>query len=319
MLTAYNEHKERILAQHAQKDMCYFCPVCEEQMVLKQGRKNIAHFAHSHQCHHQGTGETALHCKLKAHIYHVLSRKYHHVQLEPYLSEIQQIPDIVVNNTALEIQLSVIPVEQMRQRTECLVRAGYHVIWLTMLPRYRQGVYVFNQLQQACIHPKRHMMYGIHPTTYQLYRLRNLMSITARQFVADCEEASYAQLVEEVIADLSEMMTVRKLATVRILRYLMYCRRKDSVHEPTLSAMYRMQLSDEQVVQLTGFIFPEQLYIYTHPVLWQLKVLEALSQQGNPYEVMRQCLKFRQFAIGNVSQRELTAHLIERYKKILKL
>ena len=319
MLTAYNENKERVLAQHAEKEMCYFCPVCDERMVLKKGCHNIAHFAHPRQSDHLGVGESTLHHQLKLRLFRMLSKQYSNVQLEPYLSEIQQIPDIVVGQYAIEIQLSPISVQQMIKRTEGLAQKGYRVIWLSLLPKYRKGVYYFNQLQQACIVPERHVMYAIHPTNHQLYRLNNVMCITARQFVADCARLDEAQLLKDYETDIPVMMTVRKLATVRIFQYLRHCRLKDTVHEPTLSIIYRMQLTEAQVIQYTGYIFPEQLYVTTHPVLWQLKVLEALSNQCDPYAALQRCLKLRYFATGTVSRQQLIKQLVTRYKKILKL
>lgn len=319
MLTAYNDKQERVMAQHAQKDMHYYCPMCKESVILKQGCKNIAHFAHGRHSQHHGAGETALHYQLKEHIFHALSSCYDDVQLEPYLSDIQQIPDIVVGQYAIEIQLSPIAVTQMRQRTEGLAYAGYRVIWLTLLPKYRQGCYYLTQLQQACIVPERRVMYGVHPTTRQLYRLDHMMSLSARQFVGNCESLSYAELLVDDDSGHTEMSTVRKLATTRIFQYLMACRRQNSVHEPTLSTMYQLRLTDEQVVQLTGYIFPEQLYVYTHPVQWQLKVFEALMRQYNPYHALESCVKVRQFATGSVSRKQIIRQLVLRYRKILKL
>ncbi|AVQ34520.1 competence protein CoiA [Staphylococcus muscae] len=319
MLTAYNEKQERVLARNAHKDASYYCPVCHEQLILKQGNKNIAHFAHGRQCAHHANGETLLHCKLKLLLFHIMSNYDNDVQLEPYLSDIQQIPDIVVGKYAIEVQLSPLPIQQMHKRTEGLVRAGYRVIWLTTLPRYRHGVYYLNQLQQNCIDPLHCEMYGIHPINYQLYRLNNMVSLTARQFHADCEPIAYEQLLSDDIRNSVGMITVRKLATARIMQYLVQCRRKRSVHDPVLSLVYQMKLTEAQVIQLTGFIFPEQIHVYTHPVLWQLKVFEALRYQRDPCHVLARCIKLRQFAIGNYSSLEIITQLVERYRKIIKL
>lgn len=319
MLTAFNEQKERILAQHAQKEITYFCPVCHEPLVLKQGYKNIAHFAHRHQTSHCAHGESMLHYQLKLHIFRELSKSHVDVQLEPYIHEIQQIPDIVVGHTAIEIQLSRLSIDLIRQRTEGLERNGYQVIWVTLLPKYKNGVYTLNQLQQACIDPKHCMLYGIHPFTHRVYRLYHMMGLSSRQFHADCEPMDYQQLSEVQEGKYSEMTTVRKLSTTRILQHIIQCRRKNTVHEPTLSMMYHMKFSDTQVVQLTGYIFPEQIYIYTHPVEWQLKLLETISQQHNPFEALQRYLKFRYFAKESLPHQQIVAQLVQRYRKIMKI
>lgn len=46
MISAINKNNKKIIAKYANKDNEYFCPVCGELLILKQGRKNIAHFAH---------------------------------------------------------------------------------------------------------------------------------------------------------------------------------------------------------------------------------------------------------------------------------
>ncbi|UXR78880.1 competence protein CoiA family protein [Staphylococcus sp. IVB6227] len=319
MLTAYNEKQERVLARNALRDALYFCPICHEQLILKQGNKNIAHFAHGRQCAHHSSGETLLHYKLKLLLFHILSNYYNDVQLEPYLSGIQQIPDIVVGDNAIEVQLSPLPVQQMRKRTEGLQCAGYRVTWLTTLPKYRQGIYHLNQLQQSCIDPVHCVMYGIHPINYRLYRLNNMMSLTARHFHADCEPIAYEQLLADDARSCVGMTTVRKLATARIIQYVIQCRRKKSVHDPVLSLIYQMKLTEAQVIQLTGFIFPEQIHVHTHPVLWQLKVFAALRYQHDPYHALAHCIKLRQFATRTYSSRAIIEQLVERYRKIIKL
>lgn len=46
MLSALNINNKKIVARNASKNNEYFCPVCGESLILKQGEKNIAHFAH---------------------------------------------------------------------------------------------------------------------------------------------------------------------------------------------------------------------------------------------------------------------------------
>ncbi len=65
---------------------------------------------------------------------------------------------------------------------------------------------------------------------------------------------------------------VYKLSKFAINQYIKYCRWQNSVLEPTLSAMYQLQLTDQEVVHNYGYIFPEQIYIKNHPIEWQLQV-----------------------------------------------
>ena len=71
----------------------------------------------------------------------------------------------------------------------------------------------------------------------------------------------------------SEQAQIYKLSKRTINNYILQCRRKNSVLEPTLSAIYQLQMNDNEVCINTGFIFPNQIYIETHPVEWQLNYL----------------------------------------------
>ena len=46
MLSALNNNNEKIIAKDANKNNEYFCPVCGEPLILKQGEIKIPHFAH---------------------------------------------------------------------------------------------------------------------------------------------------------------------------------------------------------------------------------------------------------------------------------
>ncbi|WP_265094963.1 competence protein CoiA family protein [Staphylococcus pseudintermedius] len=46
MLTAYNVQSQQILATHARKEEVYHCPICKEVLILRQGVRKGAHFAH---------------------------------------------------------------------------------------------------------------------------------------------------------------------------------------------------------------------------------------------------------------------------------
>ncbi|WP_180810031.1 competence protein CoiA [Staphylococcus sp. 17KM0847] len=321
MLIAYNKRKERILAQYADQTEAYYCPICQAPVILRSGCCKVPHFAHRTLSHHKHTGrrESEVHCYLKHKIYELFSKKYNDVQLEPYVYNINQIPDIIVDQYVIEIQLSAISPVDIANRTKGLTSAGYKVIWLTALPRYKCGTYYFNQLQQTCIRPEQHGLYSVDIHTGKLFYLSNIIAITPRQFVAEKHELSYYQLLTHYDSTQYTNNMIRKISVTRILQYIAQCRRKNTVHDEVLSIMYRLQLSDIQVTRITGFIFPEQLYVSTHPVLWQLKLLEAIYYQRSVYDVLSKCMKFRHFAINDKPHPEIINRLSECYRKILKI
>ena len=91
------------------------------------------------------------------------------------------------------------------------------------------------------------------------------------------------------------------------------------MREPTISLLYQLQLTDEQVIKLTGFLFPEQIYIRTHPVLWQLWILKSIQSQVPSHALLAKNIKLRQFAVKEVNASKLINTIVARYIKFLNL
>ena len=83
-----------------------------------------------------------------------------------------------------------------------------------------------------------------------------------------------------------------KLTKSKIHYYLNQCRRKNSVLEPSLSAIYQLRLTDEAVYHNFGYIFPYQLYIENHPVQWQLQFKLFNEQEFDVHQCLKAFLKF---------------------------
>ncbi|PCF47262.1 competence protein CoiA [Staphylococcus delphini] len=321
MLTAYNAQKQQILATHARKEEVYHCPICKEVLILRQGVRKGAHFAHYRHSmgHLHLKGESVQHARCKSTLYEQLCKLDSSTQLEPYIKNITQIPDIIFGTWAIEIQLSSIAIKTMRARTEGLQSEGYHVLWLAEKPQMKKGLYVLSQLQQQCILPSTKTLYCIDTTSYELFRLSRIMPITAKTFHGELTPLSIQAFSHALQQDPQYDVIVRKLSTSQILKYIQQCRRQNSVLEPTLSLMYQMRMLDEQVAKVTGFLFPEQIYIHTHPVLWQLYILKCLQAGIPSHSLLLKQLKFRHFAVEACDRQQIINRIVQRYLKLLNL
>ncbi|MBH9581534.1 competence protein CoiA [Staphylococcus felis] len=321
MLTALNQKHQKVLAQHALKAECYYCPICKEKVILRQGQHKIAHFAHQKDCtsHFKYQSESFEHLQYKMHLYQQFLKQGYSVRVEEWIPYIQQVPDIIVGQTAIEVQLSSISPNQLQNRTNGLIKAGYDVIWLTRLPVTNKGLFQLSQLHQTCINISKRELLCIEPSTLDLIRLTHLIPITSKQFYAQKEVMTVVQCVNMTSPSYENHCPVRKLSTSRILSYLAQCRRKNSVLEPTLSLAYRLQLSDTQICKLTGYLFPEQLYFHTHPVLWQLTILYCLQCKVPANESLKELMKIRSFYHFNIQIEEIIQVIIRKYCKFLKI
>jgi|SRR5947209_266739 len=113
MLSAWNQFGEEVLAEEVElADGPFYCPACRGQLVLKKGRKVVAHVAHraNAECKYANEGESEEHRLAKREIRDALQRVpgVTDVRLERYLREVRPDVSFVLNGelVAIEIQLS---------------------------------------------------------------------------------------------------------------------------------------------------------------------------------------------------------------------
>lgn len=138
----------------------YYCPVCKGEVILRAGERVIAHFAHvkSENCPVAG-GEGVYHERGKLTLFQWLRKQGIPVELEKYLPEIQQRPDLLfrlkTKTVAIEYQCSIISHEEILNRTNGYRNAGIYVLWLLgeklMRRRGSQSLYI-DSFTQTAIH-----------------------------------------------------------------------------------------------------------------------------------------------------------------------
>src|SRR5699024_9928831 len=114
----------------------FFCPACNEQVIVRAGPYTIPHFAHKakSKCPHAGSGEGVYHEKGKFLLYRWLQQQGFQTELEHYLPSIQQRPDIFLTisnkRIAIEYQCSRTPVQTIHKRIRGYYRSGITPIWI---------------------------------------------------------------------------------------------------------------------------------------------------------------------------------------------
>src|SRR5690625_2120567 len=78
------------------RDSQFYCPVCKELLMIRVGKQVVPHFAHypKSKCPETSGGEGPYHENGKLLLYKWLKSQYLHVELEPYLKNIKQQPDL---------------------------------------------------------------------------------------------------------------------------------------------------------------------------------------------------------------------------------
>src|SRR5690625_7316594 len=108
------------IEEHRQQNR-FYCPICQEPVMIKAGIKLIPHFAHyaKTDCPSYRGGEGPYHERGKLLLYEWLKAQNIHVELEVYLKDIQQQPDLLLHinhrKIAIEFQTSRIPRSEERR------------------------------------------------------------------------------------------------------------------------------------------------------------------------------------------------------------
>ncbi|AEB29447.1 protein involved in establishment of DNA transport in competence [Carnobacterium sp. 17-4] len=141
MLVAVNKGNQYVNALDEQKNKKrkkdYYCPSCKKPVFLKKGLIKQAHFTHfqKNDCSIFSEGETEEHILGKKILYHWFIQQEIPCQLEAYLPNLKQRPDLLIwldeqTPTAIEFQCSALSAERMLERTLGYTKNGYRVYWI---------------------------------------------------------------------------------------------------------------------------------------------------------------------------------------------
>ncbi|NGP44579.1 hypothetical protein G4V62_06255 [Bacillaceae bacterium SIJ1] len=140
MLTALDQFGRRVQLIHATKSSPpYYCPLCKQPVIAKRGSYKVWHFAHERHTACEGHLETAHHRAGKQRLYDWLLQQKLPVELEWYLPEIKQRPDLYFKRNAkayaIEYQCSATSQAVIQSRTANYLKAGIEPIWILGEPR----------------------------------------------------------------------------------------------------------------------------------------------------------------------------------------
>lgn len=144
MLTALDHQHQLILATDASRATHYYCPGCRHAVTLRKGQRVVAHFAHQpgNRCNVTTESESQQHLTWKWQLARFF--KHDEVRLEPYLSDIQQRPDLLLiqpgKRVAIEFQCSPLSPSKLAARN-----AGYQKLNVT--PVWVLGDYYFQHMK----------------------------------------------------------------------------------------------------------------------------------------------------------------------------
>ncbi|MTD41584.1 hypothetical protein GIX45_23755 [Erwinia sp. CPCC 100877] len=139
MLNAYSNNKKIVtLLNRSSKDIealkseDYYCPACKQPLYIKNGRVKVPHFAHFAEsgCSFYTEAETKEHLALKQVFAKWCEQQQLPYEVEKFLPALNQRPDLLIGNLAVEIQCSPLSIKRLIERTRCYQKHGYQPLWI---------------------------------------------------------------------------------------------------------------------------------------------------------------------------------------------
>jgi hypothetical protein len=129
-LYAFNQQKEKVFVEHAEKQADFYCMECGSIMRRRGGLYKQPHFYHLQAPSHcRQEGKSLEHLAIQQHILKSLGES---CRMEAAFPEIDRIADLAWHekNLIFEVQCSKISVEEVRARSQDYSSIGWNVIWI---------------------------------------------------------------------------------------------------------------------------------------------------------------------------------------------
>ncbi|MBK3494900.1 hypothetical protein JFL43_08500 [Viridibacillus sp. YIM B01967] len=273
----------------------FYCPQCKEELQLRIGELVIPHFSHRKDSNCQqlfSEGESKEHLVGKRQLYSFFESKRITVQLEPYLKELSQRPDLLVTaqneQYAIEFQCSNIPLKDVQARTKGYMNAGIHPLWLLKTPNLEKQKTARIQLIQLSpfrqqfitSHPQHgSTLLTYNPITSMFMYYSHLLFVQGYRFIAKVQQLPIAHqhfpflhLKEPTKEEFQQYWQLHLQIRQRFLRQRLFLSRK-GVQDTLLKRCYSIRISLEQLPLYIGLPVRYAQDIDVYIVEWQACLL----------------------------------------------
>lgn len=269
------------LAQMRKKEK-FFCPECNEEVILKLGSKRIWHFSHQpgSGCESEYERESEYHLAGKLQLYDWLLKQGIDAELERYDPLIRQKPDIVFTwngeKYALEYQCSPIPEEIFMKRTRTFLENGYVPIWIAaanLIKRAGPHAASLNHFAQLFFRRPGHswIFSAFCPVTKQFIHLHNPLPISTRKVLAPFDvKPLRMSVIQHLTNPVSKSGPSLRLWRTEIQRFkTRYISYPGSFSNPFLRELYQARLNILTLPPEIGLPVLSSPHIETPPLIWQ--------------------------------------------------
>lgn len=260
----------------------FFCPECEEALILKAGSKRIPHFSHKRKsdCFESYERETRKHLEGKQLLYEWLTNQGLRPDMESYYHEIRQRADLgfTLHNikNAIEYQCSIIPEELLLKRNQCYIQAGIRPLWILSDDHYhRKGSqklslssfqYLFLQINAS----GQTVIPFFSPQTNTFLLIHHLMPLTPKSALGKLSFRSLSNVpIHQMLRGSNEPIHFSRWQT-EIRRMKTYANIPFGLFPRTfLDELYQSSIYPASLPPEIGIPVKNAYYIATSPIQWQ--------------------------------------------------
>src|SRR5699024_12475207 len=93
------------------------------------------------------------------------------------------------------------------------------------------------------------------------------------------------------------------------------CKKSYLVKDKILCMIYNIKLNDKLVNKYLGIIYPEQMYIKSHPVYWQLQLIYMWQMNTFNMTHFKQLLELNQFYNNEIDKTQISYCIVQKFKQ----
>lgn len=281
----------------------FYCPQCDERVLLKIGEVKIPHFSHLKQTTCRSLfaeGESLNHLAGKQQLYTFFREKQKlNVQLEPFIKELAQRPDLLIDTKAgkipIEFQCSKIPIATIKTRTAGYENAFMQPIWILATPKKLQQLpqgavtYSLSHFEESFLtHSSRgeHILLTYNAYSKKFHYLSMFLHIEGRKFIVNHRVLSltyqsfpFAEPNQLTLEELQKYYLLYASLRLKFLRNRVFYNRK-GINDPFLRNCYRLRLIPSELPLWIGIPITFDNVFDEHDCEWQLALLVYVNKKG---------------------------------------
>ena len=269
------------------KIQTYFCPVCNEQVIIRAGTSKIAHFAHlpNNSCPVSREGEGIYHEIGKLHLFQWLKKQHIRTQLEYYIPKIKQRADLFLTighkQIAIEFQCATISAKEIIKRTIGYQQVNIIPIWIlggNRMKRVDTNTLLLSSSDYLYIHKYSKIsplfMYYYCPDTNQFSIFQHILLTGKKKTFGNLQ---FRRLGDILLTDLwKEESTVNNLMDQWLANKIRF----RTIMSPHISSaekewrqsLYLMRLQPSLLPSIVNLPVPGQYQMRCAPWIWQSKI-----------------------------------------------